>query len=68
VVSWQLEQTLAIPFVLDAVDRALAQGVPVIWNSDQGSHFISSQYVERLQAQGVQISKDGRGRAGYKTL
>jgi len=63
VVSWQLDQTLAMPFVLDAVDRALAQGVPVIWNSDQGSHFTSSQYVERLQAQGVQISMDGRGRA-----
>lgn len=52
-----------MPFVLDAVDRALAQGVPTIWNSDQGSHFTSPQYVDRLQAHGVQISMDGRGRA-----
>ena len=52
-----------MPFVLDAVDRALAHGVPVIWNSDQGRHFTSAQYVERLQAHGVQISRDGRGRA-----
>jgi putative transposase len=63
VVSWQMDQTLAMPFVLDAVDRALAQAVPVIWNSDQGSHFTSAQYLDRLQAHGVQISMDGRGRA-----
>ena len=63
VLSWQLDQTLAMPFVLDAVDRAFAQGVPVIWNSDQGRHFTSQQYIARLQAHGVQISMDGRGRA-----
>jgi putative transposase len=41
VVRWELDQTLAIDFVLEAVDRALAQTKPVIWNSDQGSHFTS---------------------------
>jgi len=63
VVEWELDQTLEIGFVLAAVDRALAQGVPVIWNSDQGSHFTSPQYIERLQARDVQISMDGKGRA-----
>jgi putative transposase len=63
VVSWELDQTLEMPFVLDAVDRALAQATPTIWNSDQGSHFTSPQYIERLQQAQVQISMDGKGRA-----
>jgi putative transposase len=63
VVAWELDQTLEIGFVLAAVDRALAQAVPVIWNSDQGSHFTSPQYIERLRARDVQISMDGKGRA-----
>jgi putative transposase len=63
VVSWELDQTLEIPFVLKAVECALAQATPTIWNSDQGSHFTSPQYIERLLAAKVQISMDGKGRA-----
>jgi putative transposase len=63
VVSWELDQTLEMPFVLSAVERALAQAQPEIWNSDQGSHFTSPQYIDRLAAAQVQISMDGRGRA-----
>ena len=63
VLSWELDQTLAQPFVTTAVERALAQATPEIWNSDQGSHFTSPQYTARLQAAGVRISMDGRGRA-----
>jgi putative transposase len=63
VVSWALDQTLEMPFVLDTVERALGQATPTIWNSDQGSHFTSSQYIERLQQAQVQISMDGKGRA-----
>ena len=63
VLSWQLDDTLDIDFVLEAVDRALAQHKPVIWNSDQGSHFTSPLYTQRLLAADVQISMDGKGRA-----
>lgn len=63
VVSWQLDQTLEMPFVLQAVECALAQASPLIWNSDQGSHFTSPQYTEKLLSAGVQISMDGKGRA-----
>ncbi len=63
VVSWELDQTLEIEFVLTAVERALSQATPEIWNSDQGSQFTSPQYTERLLAANVQISMDGRGRA-----
>jgi putative transposase len=63
VISWELSQTLEMPFVVAAVERALAQATPRIWNSDQGSHFTSPQYTELLLAAGVQISMDGKGRA-----
>jgi putative transposase len=63
VLSWELSQTLEIDFVLAAVDQALLQAPPLIWNSDQGSHFTSPRYLERLQNAAVQISMDGRGRA-----
>ena len=63
IVSWELDQTLELPFVLKAIECALAQAVPVIWNSDQGSHFTSPQYIERLLAADVRISMDGKGRA-----
>ena len=63
VVSWELDQTLELPFVLTAVERALAQATPQICNSDQGSHFTSPQYIERLLAKDVRISMDGKGRA-----
>ena len=63
IVSWALDQTLEIPFVLDAVQRALTQATPLIWNSDQGSHFTSPQYTDLLLAVNVQISMDGKGRA-----
>jgi putative transposase len=63
VVAWEVDQTLAQPFVLQAIERALATATPEIWNSDQGSHFTSAAYAERLKAAGVRISMDGRGRA-----
>ena len=63
VVSWDLDQTLAQPFVTRAVQAALAQTTPEIWNSDQGSHFTSPQYTSLLKDAGVRISMDGRGRA-----
>lgn len=63
VVSWRLAHTLDIDFVLECIDAALAVNCPRIWNSDQGSHFTSPQYTERLLAAGVQISMDGKGRA-----
>jgi len=63
VLSWALSQTLALDFVLSTVDTALLQATPEIWNSDQGSHFTSPRYLQRLQNANVKISMDGRGRA-----
>ena len=50
-------------FVTEAVQRALAQAVPQICNSDQGSQFTSPQYTQLLLAHDVRISMDSKGRA-----
>lgn len=63
VVSWEMDQTLELPFVLSAVERAFENASPTILNSDQGSHFTSSLYRSRVEANGVQISMDGKKRA-----
>jgi putative transposase len=63
IVSWELDQTMAVELVVTALERALAQAQPAICNSDQGSQYTSPAYTERLVAAGVRISMDGRGRA-----
>ena len=59
----KIPPTLEQAFVTQVVERALTQASPKICNSDQGSHFTSPQYTDRLLAANVQISMDGRGRA-----
>nr|HET6903190.1 IS3 family transposase [Ktedonobacteraceae bacterium] len=63
VVSWELDQTMQIGFVLEAMQRALAQARPQICNSDQGSQFTSPQYTQLLLTHDVRISMDSKGRA-----
>jgi len=63
VVSWEMDLSLEISFVLEAVKKALARSRPEIMNSDQGSQFTSPQYIEILKNAGIQISMDGKGRA-----
>jgi len=63
VLSWELSNTMDIRFCMVALERALEQSQPEIFNSDQGSQFTSKAYTSRLEAAGVAISHDGRGRA-----
>lgn len=63
VISWEISDSLEIEFVLAVVEGALQHSIPDIWNSDQGSHFTSPQYIKRLRTAEVQISMDGKGRA-----
>ncbi|AQZ48071.1 integrase catalytic region [Paenibacillus larvae subsp. larvae] len=32
-------------------------------NSDQGSHFTNTDYLELLEKEGIKVSMDGKGRA-----
>lgn len=48
--------------MIAALDRALQQAAPEVFNSDQGAQFTSLFFTERLKAHGISISMDGRGR------
>ena len=63
VLAWRLSNTLDAGFCTDALDETLAtHGAPQIFNTDQGSQFTSMTFTGRLQAAGIRISMDGRGR------
>jgi putative transposase len=63
VLSWRLSNTLTTDFCLEAVEDALAHyGTPTIFNTDQGSQFSSTEFVDLLRHHGMQQSMDGKGR------
>lgn len=63
VISWRLSNTLTGDFCMEALDDALHTATPQIFNSDQGSQFTADAFTSMLEAHGVAISMDGRGRA-----
>ena len=62
VIAWRLSNTLDGSFCLDLLDEALAQGRPEVFNTDQGVQFTAAAFTARLQAAGVQVSMNGKGR------
>ena len=63
VLAWRLSNSMDVSFCLEALDEALARfGKPEIFNTDQGSQFTSAGFTGRLEAAGIRISMDGRGR------
>jgi len=62
VLAWELSNTLDTGFCLAALERALGISQPAIFNNDQGCQFTSHEFTQRLEAAGIQISWDGRGR------
>ena len=63
VLAWRLSNTMDTRFCLAALDEALARyGKPAIFNTDQGAQFTSAAFTGKLEAAGVAISMDGRGR------
>jgi len=63
VLAWQLSNTLDSHFCVDALQWALCQGQPDIFNTDQGAQFTSDAFTTCLQQNDIRISMDGRGRA-----
>ena len=63
VLSWQLSNTLDGAFCLDALHQALEHGRPEIFNTDQGAQFTAHAFTGTLEAAGIRVSMDGRGRA-----
>ena len=63
VLSWRLSNTMDTRFCIEALEEALARhGRPRIFNTDQGAQFTSSAFTGKLEAAGIAISMDGRGR------
>ena len=62
VLSWRLSNTLDGLFCLEALEEALRDGTPEIFNTDQGVQYTAEAFTGRLQAAGVRVSMDGRGR------
>ena len=62
VIEWQLSNTLDADFCLEAIDRALLEEKPEIFNTDQGVQFTSQRFTEVLEKKDILISMDGKGR------
>ena len=63
ILSWRLSNTMDAGFCVEALNEALQRyGTPRIFNTDQGSQFTSSAFLNVLRHHGVAISMDGQGR------
>jgi len=62
VLSWTLSSSLDAEFCVWALEEALANGQPEIFNTDQGVQFTSAGFTGLLEVRGIAISMDGRGR------
>jgi putative transposase len=62
VLAWRLSNLLDASFCIEALEEALRQEQPEIFNTDQGSQFTDEDFTGVLGAHGVAISMDGRGR------
>jgi len=63
VLAWEVSVSLESAFCRAALEWALKTGRPEIFNTDQGAQFTSQDFTGRLEASGITISMDGRGRA-----
>jgi putative transposase len=63
VLSWKVSNTIDTGFCVAALEEAIAVwGVPAIFNTDQGSQFTATAFVEVLKSHGIAISMDGVNR------
>jgi putative transposase len=63
VIAWRLSNTLDGSFCTEMLEEALRGGRPEVFNTDQGAQFTATAFTGRLEAAGVAVSMDGRGRA-----
>jgi len=62
VLAWRLSNSMTVDFCLDALEAAIQDyGRPGILNTDQGSQFTGTAFVDLVQQHGIQLSMDGKG-------
>lgn len=62
VLSWSVSNTMDVHFCIEALNKALMNGKPEIFNTDQGSQFTSEAFTSILHKNNIQISMDSKGR------
>jgi putative transposase len=64
ILSYRISNTMEASFCVDALEEAIARfGVPLIFNTDQGTQFTCHSFIEVLERNNIAISMDGKGRA-----
>jgi len=62
VLSWRLSNSMDADFCVEALKEAVSKyGKPEIFNTDQGSQFTSSAWIDVLSDAKIKISMDGKG-------
>jgi len=63
ILGWTLSNTLAAENCIELLNACVAEyGAPGIINSDQGSQYTGMKWKEAVEAHGIRMSMDGRGR------
>ena len=63
VLSFRVSNAMSTDFCAEALEEAFARyGTPEIFNTDQGAQFTAQNFTQPLQAKGVRVSMDGKGR------
>jgi putative transposase len=64
VLGWEVSNTMDASLCQKAFLSAIEQTktLPDIFNTDQGSQFTSTEWIEELTKRGISISMDGKGR------
>lgn len=63
VLSWEVSNTMEDTFCISALESAIRlHGTPEIFNTDQGSQFTSTDFIDVLKQHDIKISMDGKGR------
>lgn len=63
VLSRRLSNTQDVGFCCEAFGEALGERTPEVFSTDQGCQYPARSFTSCLEARGVAISMDGRGRA-----
>jgi len=64
VLNWSISNSMTKEWCIELLNNTIDKhGIPEIHNSDQGSQYTSSEYIEVLKNNNIKISMDGKGRA-----
>lgn len=62
IVAYELSNNMEAGFCIAALEVALTQAMPEIFNTDQGSQFTSLRFTDMLESRKIKISMDHKGR------